>query len=347
VSHRQSTLAIVVAVSVVFALFFLPVPFVAMNPGPTFNTIGTYDGKEVITISGTKTYPTSGALSMVTVSESGGPYGYVSLGAAMNAWLRPASAVVPTKTLYPENVDKGQAVQEGTQAFTNSQNDAIAAAMNYLKIPVTNEVVVDVVVKGSPADGHYKVGDKIVAVDGKPVASADEAVKQIRTHNVGDEVTATVIRDGQTIEVTTSTRALSAQAPNTPSVGLSISDVVVPPFKITFSLSDVGGPSAGTMFSLGIVDELTPGYLNGGKAVAGTGTIDPQGNVGPIGGVVQKIAGAQRDGAKLFLLPTSNCGDLKRIPAGIVASPVSTLTQAVDVVKKWVAGDKVPSCPKQ
>jgi PDZ domain-containing protein len=219
--------------------------------------------------------------------------------------------------------------------------------MNYLKIPVKNDVVVDVVVKGSPAAGHYKVGDKIVAVDGKPVASADEAVKAIRTHNVGDSVTATVVRDGETIEVTTTTRALSKSAPNTPSVGLSISDVVVPPFKITFTLSDVGGPSAGTMFSMGIIDELTPGFLNGGKNVAGTGTIDPQGNVGPIGGVVQKIAGAARSGATLFLLPSSNCADLKRIPKGIVAVPVSTLTQAVGVTKSWVAGGKVPSCPKQ
>ena len=318
-----------------------------MNPGPTFNTTGTYAGKQVITITGTKTYPTSGTLSMVTVNEAGGPYGYVSLGAAMNTWLRPASALVPTRTLYPDNVDSNVAREEGTVAFTNSQNDAIAAALSYLNIPVTYEITVDAVVKGSPADGVYKVGDQIVAVDGVKVSTADEAIKEIRKHKVGEDVTTTVIRDGQTIDLTSKTRALSKDQPDTPSVGLSISTQVVPPFTITFALSDVGGPSAGNMFALGIVDKLTPGYINDGKNIAGTGTIDPQGNVGAIGGVVQKIAGAQRDGAKLFLLPKSNCPDLKRIPGGITAVPVTTLSQSVDVIKKWAAGGSVPSCPKQ
>lgn len=318
-----------------------------MNPGPTFNTTGSYGGKDVITITGTKTYPTSGTLSMVTVNEAGGPYGWVSLGAAMNTWLRPASALVPTRTLYPDNVDSSVAREEGSVAFTNSQNDAIAAAMDYLNIPVTHEVTVNVVVKGSPADGVYKPGDQIIAVDGVKVSSTEEAIALIRKHKVGDEVTTTVIRDGEKMDLTTKTRELSKDKPTTPSVGLQISDQVVPPFDITFSLSDVGGPSAGSMFALGIIDKLTPGYLNDGKNVAGTGTIDPQGNVGPIGGVVQKIAGAQRDGAKLFLLPKSNCPDLKRIPGGITATPVSTLSQAVDAIKKWAAGGTVPSCPKQ
>jgi len=347
VSRRQRVVAFIAAIAVLIALWILPVPFVALNPGPTFNTIGSYNGQPLIKITGTKTYPTSGTLSMTTVSESGGPYGFVSLGAAMKAWLDPSAAVVPTKTLYPDNVNSSQAIQEGTAAFTGSQNDAVAAAMNYLHIPVTNHVVVDAVVIGSPADGVYKPGDEIIAVDGVPVSTSQEAITAIRKHKVGDNVTTTVVRDGKKMDLTTTTRALGPSHPHTPSVGLSISDVVEPPFTITFSLSDVGGPSAGTMFALGIIDQLTPEMINAGKNVAGTGTIDAQGNVGAIGGVVQKIAGAARDGAKLFVLPASNCPDLTRVPGGIVATPVNTLSQAVNVIKKWAAGGTVPRCPKQ
>jgi len=253
---------------------------------------------------------------------------------------------VPSYTLYPTMTNPGQAVEQGRVAFTTSQNDAIAAATSYLHIPTKNKVMVDSVVVGSPAQGVYKPDDQIIAVDGVPVHTAAESVLAIRKHKVGDEVTSTVIRDGKTLELTTKTRPLSPEHPNVPSVGLEISDVVVPPFNITFNLSDIGGPSAGSMFAMSIIDQLTPLKINGGQNVAGTGTIDPEGNVGAIGGVVQKVAAAQRDGAKLFVLPISNCPDLKYIPAGIKTTPVATLAQEVKVVEAWAAGKPVPSCPK-
>jgi PDZ domain-containing protein len=235
--------------------------------------------------------------------------------------------------------------KESQVAFTDSQSEAVAAALHHLKIPVTEVVVVSSVEPGAPADGKLEVGDVMVAVDGEVVHTATDVGRIVRSKPVGTAVPMTVRRSGVTTQVTVVTGP-KPSAPKTSFLGIATTTTYRGPFPITFGLDDVGGPSAGTMFALGIVDKLTPGELNGGRFVAGTGTIDAAGQVGPIGGIAQKMEGARRAGATLFLAPKDNCGDVVgHVPDGLTVTPMSTLDEAVSRVEGYVAGKALPSCP--
>jgi len=129
-------------------------------------------------------------------------------------------------------------------------------------------------------------------------------------------------------------------------LGIEIGESYRAEFPITVNLEGVGGPSGGLMLSLGIVDKLTPGELNGGHKVAGTGTIDPDGKVGAIGGIGQKMAGARNSGAEFFLAPADNCDDVlaSHIPSGLTVAKVSTLTDAVAALEAYSAGKPAVGC---
>ena len=128
-------------------------------------------------------------------------------------------------------------------------------------------------------------------------------------------------------------------------MGVEITEQYKFPFEVKISVGDIGGPSAGMMFALGIIDKLTHLSLTGGKFIAGTGEITPSGQVQPIGGIQQKMVGARNAGATIFLTPASNCADTKgAVPAGLRLVKVSTLTQAVDDLEAIKAGQPVPSC---
>ncbi|MGX5181372.1 S16 family serine protease [Streptomyces avermitilis] len=120
--------------------------------------------------------------------------------------------------------------------------------------------------------------------------------------------------------------------------------------KVTLKLADVGGPSAGLLFSLGIIDKLdgdgSGGDLTGGRTIAGTGTIDANGKVGAVGGVALKTQAARRDGATVFLVPKAECADAKsELPKGLRLVPVTTLKGAVDALTNLEKGkDSVPAC---
>jgi PDZ domain-containing protein len=333
----------------------IQLPLLILSPGPTYNTIGEVDGEPMIQISGTRTYPTQGALDMTTVSERGGSSGGVHLGEALLGWVSPAGTVVPRESIYGPEADGDDVSERNDQLFATSQSDAIAAAMKELGIQTEESVVVTQVSGGSPADGVVQAGDTIVAVDGRDVASPAEVGEIVRAGEVGDTVTLEVLRTGDpaaqaeavTLEVVTEANpdlaAADPEAPPVPYLGILVGEVHEPPFPITFSLDNVGGPSAGMMFSLAIVDMLTPDALTGGGHVAGTGSIDPEGVVGPIGGIAQKLRGAQRSGATLFLAPRDNCGEVVgNEPAGMTVVPVATLSEARDVVERWVADPQAP-----
>ncbi len=335
--RRTATVVTAAVLLVVFTAVatLLPVPYVSLSPGPVFNTIGSYDGKALITITGTKTYPVDGTLDMTTVSERGGPFGGMSLVTAVRGWLNPDVAVVPREVLYPDQKNPDEVQQENAAAFSTSQSDAIAASLGYLKIPVTTEVLVGDVATGSPADGRLDIGDVIVSIDGKVVKKADDVFSAIGSQPVGSQVTFIVVRNSKrtTVQVTTAASKTNASKSY---VGITPQASYVGPFDITFGLEDVGGPSAGTMFALGIIDKLTPGQLNNGRSVAGTGTIDPDGKVGPIGGIAQKMVAARDAGASLFLAPAENCNDVVgHIPDGLTVVKIDTLAGAANAVDRW------------
>ena len=318
------------------------VPYVALTPGPTLNTLGKPDGTELIQITGHRTYPTTGNLNMVTVSYTGGPGTDFNIFSALRAWLTPNDAVVPESEIYGTGQTQQQVVQQDTQEMLGSQQDATAAALCYLNIKFATINTVQDTVKGTPAYGVLRPGDDITAVDGTPIGCDNNVVNMIRDRKPGADVTLTILRDGSTKTLTLATK----DDGGVPVVGVQLAPQAYKfPFGVKINLSDIGGPSAGLMFALGIINKLTPDNLTGGKFIAGTGEIEPNGGIEPIGGIQQKMAGARGAGATIFLTPASNCSNTTgAVPAGLRLVRVTSLANAVSELMAIKHGQPVPSC---
>jgi PDZ domain-containing protein len=345
-SRRSLTLLIAsVGTAVAIAVSVLvPVPYVILGPGPTLNTLGKdSSGQPLITISGHASYPTTGHLNLVTVSYQGCAGNRFNIFTALVAWLNPHQAVVPEGEICPAGQTQKQTQEQDTQEMTSSQSTATAAALTQLHIPYTTEVVVVQPQKGFPAYGVLKAGDVITEVDGQPVTSQGGLTRLVYARPAGSTLTLTVIRDGQSRQVQVGTR----QSEGHPVMGVQIREQYKFPFEVKISVGDIGGPSAGMMFSLGIIDKLTKLDLTAGRFIAGTGEITASGQVQPIGGIQQKMVGARNAGATIFLTPAANCADTKgAVPAGLRLVKVSTLNQAVTYLEALKSGhpESVPSC---
>ena len=335
-----ATLLILVSIALL-----LPVPFVKLAPGPTYNVVGQVEGTEVIEISGTQTYPTTGDLDMTTVLESGGPRGGLTFVDAMASWFNSADAVVPRELIYPDDVTGEDVQTRQAMLFNTSESDAIAAALNYLELPLQTEVVVTAVYSETPAAGILEPKDQILAIDGAEVTEPVDVSDTVQKNPVGTTFSFSIDRGGEAKKVTLKS-ADNPDKPGTPYIGIGVGMYYAAEFEINFTLQDVGGPSAGTMFALGIIDKLTPDELTKGRHIAGTGTMSPAGAVGPIGGIRQKLAGASDAGAELFLIPAVHCQEAAGfIPEGLTVTPIATLTEAVEAVKTWTTGGTVKACP--
>ena len=345
-SRRSLTLVIAsVGTAVAIAVSVLvPVPYVILGPGPTLNTLGNdSSGHPLITISGHPSYSAGGHLNMVTVSYQGCAGNRFNIFTAIVAWLNPHQAVVPESEICPAGQTQHQTQEQDTQQMTGSQQTATAAALTQLHIAYSTEVVVVQADKGLPAYGVLKAGDVITKVDGTPVTSQAGLTKAIYAHPAGSTLTATITRHGQTRQVQVGTRESGGH----PVMGVEIQEQYKFPFTVRISVGDIGGPSAGLMFALGIIDKLTKLDLTGGRFIAGTGEITPGGQVQPIGGIQQKMIGARNAGATIFLTPSSNCADAKgAAPAGLRLVKVSTLAQAVTYLEDLnrTPSSSVPSC---
>ncbi len=340
---RSGAIGVGVALAAVVAV--VPLPFLALSPGPTYNVIGEVDGQPLLKVSGATTYPTEGQLDMTTVSERGGPDNGVLSLRLITGWIDPAVRVLPREAFYPEDVTDEDVSQENARLFNDSEAKAVAAAAGYLDEPVTEITIVSSVITGSPADGKLEPGDQILKVDGDAISKPADVTKAMDDVKPGETVAVVVDREGKQLTeqiVTTS----NPEKPERAFMGISIGITYQAPFDVDVTLSTVGGPSAGLFFSLGIVDLLTPGAMTGGKHVAGTGTIEPDGTVGPIGGITQKLNGARDGGATLFLVPQENCAEAlaNGVPSGLTLAKVSTLDDAVTAVEAYAAGKPVTAC---
>lgn len=336
-----------------------PVPYSEMSPGPTVNTLGDHDGEPVLQIAGRRTYPTDGHLNMTTVRVTSADY-KMNLVEAIYGWLAHDTKVVPHDTLYPDGKTEQQSTQENAEEFSQSQESAKVAALKELHIPVRSWVIVSTVVKGTPAEGRLHAGDVIKAVDGTPVKQPGDVAKLVTKHRAGQKVVFTIVPAKEqaaaekehrtataTKDVTITTASSADSGRKRAIVGISAGTDHTFPFTIDIKLADVGGPSAGLMFALGIYDKLTPGSLTGGKFVAGTGTIDDDGKVGPIGGVEMKTVGARDKGAQYFLTPADNCAAAaKDTPDGLTLVKVKTIGDALAALKDISSGRTadLPKC---
>jgi PDZ domain-containing protein len=340
-TRRSSTLlagVVLLLVLVGLAFAHIRVQYVALEPGPTYNTLGSSDGKQLITITGAPTTESKGQLRMLTVYEVDG----LSAIDVFKGWLNGQVAVVPREVIIPPGQTQQQATQANTDEFRASQNSAITAALRHEGYPV--EVVVTDVTAGKPAAGHLMAGDMITTVNGKQVLSSADLLEFVQADPVGTTLTVGYTRDGKpgTADLKT-----VAGTDGKPQIGVQVDQKQPSPLKIDFSLDNVGGPSAGLMFSLGIIDKLDPVDLTGGRIIAGTGTIDDDGNVGEIGGIAQKMVSAYDAGARYFLAPASNCAEALQNPVkGLTLVKVSTLDGALSALQDLRAGAKPPLCTK-
>ena len=346
--------ALLLAVGLVVAGATVRVNKVIEAPGPTWNVLAAVPGDDsdqsVITVTGAQTYPAEGALRMTTVSVSGCPGYPVTLFDVVGAWLSPNKTILERDQVCPPSLSQ-QDVEETNQAqMTSSQNTAVVAAL--METGMATRMVLTVEGTGpEQTEGMLQKGDILTSItpaggQATPTTTYTALRELLTTVPVGTTVELGIERDGEpmTVSLTTITPpdANSDGSPDSEGslLGVYLSAEADSDIEATFGLSKVGGPSAGSMFALGIVDELTPGDLTGGKDIAGTGTIALDGSIGPIGGIEQKMAGAKTDGSGYFLAPASNCADVVgNVPDGLEVYAVSTLHEAVTTVEAIAAED--------
>lgn len=348
VSPRSIMLSVGMLVTALLlaVLVVLPVPYAVNSPGPTRDVLGEHDGTPLIQISGAETYDSTGELRLTTVSGTGGPGFPSSAVGVLQGWLSPWVVVQPVELLYPPDQTQDEIDKSNTAEMVSSQENATVAALTELGYEVPATLVVAGTVKGTDAEGKVEEGDVIVALDGTPVPDYQGLIAQLDGVDPGSTVTLTVRRHGQTVDVPIVT---GTKDDGRAQIGVYIDPTFDLPVDVTISIDDIGGPSAGTMFALGIVDKMTPEDEANGKDIAGTGTIDVTGEVGAIGGIRQKLAGAHRDGATWFLAPESNCDEVVgHVPEGLRVVRISTLHEAREAITKIGAGTgaDLPTCTK-
>lgn len=345
VSRRSSGLltGLFVAIVIAAGLSFLPLPYVVLQPGPITNTLGTLDGKPIVQVKGATAYPAKGALDFTTVRVVGGPGVRVNVFDLAVAGIRDDQEIFTREEIYPEATSREEIQQENAAEMVDSQEVAAAIALRESGHTVPERVVVSQVPEGSPAKGVLEAGDEFVSVAGTPTADAGAVQAAVRAQKAGSTVTVVVKRKGAQKSLSVPTRDNAG----TTIVGVLLGREYDLPVDVTITAGGVGGPSAGTMFTLAVYDVLTPGDLTAGKKVAGTGTMEPDESVGPIGGIRQKLHGARDGGADYFLAPTDNCNEVVgHVPDGLTVVRIGNFDDALGAVKAIAAGkaDTLPTC---
>jgi PDZ domain-containing protein len=340
VSRRTWTLLVSLGLATALGLLgaLAPVPYVALGPGPTFDTLGVVAGKPVVDIKGTRTYPTIGHLNMTTVSVVDS----VTLYGALALWISGNSELVPRDEVFPPELSEQQVEKQNQQLFRDSEANAETAALRYLDYPT--KVVVGEVVPAGAASGKLAVGDRLLVLDGRELRSAQQVVELLAGSHPGQLARVRFQRGDalpQEVAITLGSGAQRGRG----YLGIGVSERPDVNFTIGITLADVGGPSAGLMFALAIVDKLTPGGIMGNTFVAGTGEIAPRGQVGPIGGISLKMIRARQAGAAVFLVPAGNCAEaMQRAPQGLRLVRVATLADAVHALEEMRAGQQPGGC---
>lgn len=344
--------ALAIALVILLVITFLPTSYVIQRPGPVYNTLGTAasaDGTQVplISVEGAESYPTDGALDLLTVQVVGNRERTPSWFELALAWFDPTKAVLPIDNVFPQGQTSEERNEESAALMVDSQKEATAAALTNLGYDVNPHIGVYSFTDDSAASGILQEGDVILQANGTPVTDA-AALRTVINDGDGAPVEMLIERDGVEQTVSVTPKETEVDGEKTWLIGVTLLSDYDFPFEVTIQLNNVGGPSAGMMFALGIIDTLTPGELNGGEQVAGTGTIDSAGNVGPIGGIRQKMWGAVGAGADWFLAPASNCDEVVgHVPAGLRVFSVETLDDSLAVLEAISTDgdlDALPTC---
>lgn len=342
-SRRVRTL---IVTTIVFLVLFvlaltLPVPYVILSPGPTYNTLGSDDsGNVIITIDGRTPNRTSGHLNMTTVSVTTRP---ISAFQAVLGWLLHDQVVVPRSAVYEPGKSQQQTDQQNTQDFISSQDSAKVAALCELGYPKAFGVVS--VLTAGPSHNVLLAGDRLVSIAGSPADTAAKLTAVLQAQTPGTKVPVVVNRAGKQMALSV-TLAKPPKGGKGARLGIEVADTCLAPFTIDLGLANqIGGPSAGLMFALGIMDKIGKVDLTKGRFIAGTGTIDANGQVGPIGGIALKMIAAKDKGASVFLAPAGNCDEVRKAtPSGLKVVRIDSLHTAVQDLLKIEQGRPVDGC---
>jgi len=338
---KQRGITVIVGAVLVATLTWLAlhaqVPYVQLEPGPSYNTLGKDDqGKDVIVLTGATATQSKGQLRFLTIVIRR----QLTLAEAIEGWLKGDESVVPEELYFPPGQTQDQIDKENQQDFATSISSAQIAALNKLGYPPL--VGVKDVAAGSPADGKLKPGDIIVTVDGDKIDTVDTMINKLRAKPAGTTFQFGITRDGVAMTIPVQTK----DDGGVPRIGVTPEITSAAKFKISIPIENVGGPSAGLMLTLGIIDKIEPEDLTGGKIIAGTGTIDPSGKVGPIGGLPQKLVTAKSAGATWFLTPKDNGAEgVANQKTGLPLVQVGTLDEALTALADIRAGKEPPLCP--
>lgn len=328
-------------------LVLLPTPYLIERAGPTYDVLGEVGGEPVISISGATSYESEGMLEVLTVSIVGKPENTPNWIEIALAWVDESQKVVPVELLYPKDRTTEDVRSESSAMMEVSQQDAIAAALTNLGYETPRQVYIAEVVANAAASGKLVAADFVLSLNGEPINDLDQLKSIVTSWDETEPIEIVVERNGR--EVTELVSPVKDAEGNF-RLGILVGYKYDFPIDIKLQLGDVGGPSGGMMFALGIIDRLTPGDLTGGLHVAGTGTITQAGEVGPIGGVVQKLYGAKRSGATVFLAPAANCDEIVgNVPSGLRVVKIDTLQDALTALEKLSANEQdesLPSCTK-
>jgi Lon-like protease len=322
----RSFIATLLVLGLIAAIFLVPIPlFFGFLPGPV------RDVEELVEVRGAPTYSSEGSLYLTTVS--------LDPSVTVADWI--ASAIDPTKTIVPRDQVTGEGVslkesQRRQEAeMENSKRDAQVVALGALDLafPTGNGASVLRAVD-PPAKGSLESGDVIVEIGGEPIETNCDVGKAIVEFEPGAVVTVQVERDGSTQELML-TAVEHPQIPDRAYLGIAMSSdyEFETSLDIDFETGEIAGPSAGLMFSLALYDRLTPDDLTNGRSIAGTGTIGCDGLVGSIGGIEQKVAGAEAEGAEVFLAPSANAAAARAAAVDIEVVAVATFDDAVDYLE--------------
>jgi PDZ domain-containing protein len=349
--RRMGWVFLLLGLAAASVLALSPAPYVIEKPGPYYDTLGTvqFEGETVplIEIPDEQTYPTEGELNLLTVTIQGNPERLPTWTDIALAWLQPSRTVVPVGVVFPPGTTVQQSTEQSRVDMENSQQEAIAAALTELDYDVPGRLVIAGTQEGGPSDGVLAEGDVVVSVNGDTFEDVTGLREGIAANGTDEPAQVVVERDGDE-ESFSITPVPSSEGDSAPILGILVGAEYEFPIDVTIQLENVGGPSAGMMFALGIIDKLTPGSLTGGEDIAGTGTITGIGNVGKIGGIRQKMFAALDSGADWFLAPEGNCAEVAgNVPPGLEVFSVGTLDDALTALDAISTGDgldQLPTC---
>ncbi|MFM1789492.1 MAG: hypothetical protein RLZZ12_841 [Actinomycetota bacterium] len=320
-----------------------PIPYVFFKPGVPDNvTAGLIEIKDA------KSYEANGKLYITSILVTN-PNSPVFGAETLYNWALGPHVVLPREVVYPPAVEGRVIARDSRAEMAGSKVTATAAALSFLGYQFEEIYFVSRIREYSDANGKLEPGDRILIVDGEKINEIEEIRSAYSDKKIGDVIEIEVERviNGEPRNVLESVRLVSNQElgadPNRPAIGILVGTTAKFPVEIDFNIRGVGGPSAGLIFAVGVVEKLTPEDLLRGREIAGTGSIDPNGRVGAIGGIEEKMIGASRKGATIFLAPRENCPDIKHVPKGLKVIPVSTLSEAIAALRA-PDGFRFPTC---